>query len=73
MTQIEVTQAQVDFLELIKRVQNGEDIVITKGNDPLVRLVAIEQPRPRQFGSAKGLITFAEDFDAPLEDFAEYT
>jgi Protein of unknown function (DUF2281) len=25
-----------------------------------------------QFGSAKGLITMAEDFDAPLEDFDEY-
>lgn len=25
-----------------------------------------------QFGSAKGMITMADDFDAPLEDFREY-
>ena len=27
----------------------------------------------RTFGSAKGLITIAKDFDEPLEDFREYT
>jgi hypothetical protein len=27
----------------------------------------------RQFGSAKALITMADDFDAPLADFSEYT
>lgn len=26
-----------------------------------------------QFGSAKGLIEMSSDFDAPLEDFEEYT
>ncbi|MBV9867915.1 MAG: DUF2281 domain-containing protein [Abitibacteriaceae bacterium] len=28
--------------------------------------------RKRQFGSAKGLIAMAPDFDAPLEDFKDY-
>jgi hypothetical protein len=28
--------------------------------------------RHRGFGSAKGLIIVADDFDAPLHDFAEY-
>jgi hypothetical protein len=28
--------------------------------------------RPRRFGSAKGLIHTADDFDAPLDDFGEY-
>jgi predicted DNA-binding antitoxin AbrB/MazE fold protein len=27
----------------------------------------------RTFGSAKGLISIADDFDEPLEDFREYT
>ncbi len=30
-------------------------------------------PARRQPGSAKGLILIADDFDAPLADFAEYT
>lgn len=28
--------------------------------------------RKRVFGSAKGLIKIADDFDAPLEDFKDY-
>ena len=36
-----------------------------------------ESPQPpvakkRVFGSAKGLIKMAEDFDAPLDDFKDY-
>ncbi len=30
------------------------------------------RPRPR-FGSARGRVKMAPDFDAPLDDFAEYT
>lgn len=32
-----------------------------------------QQPLPeRQFGAGKGLVTMADDFDEPLEDFKEY-
>jgi antitoxin (DNA-binding transcriptional repressor) of toxin-antitoxin stability system len=39
----------------------------------MARLVPVRNGlrRPR-FGSAKGLITMADDFDEPLEDFADY-
>jgi predicted DNA-binding antitoxin AbrB/MazE fold protein len=30
------------------------------------------RPRQRTFGSAKGLIKIADDFDEPLEDFRDY-
>ncbi len=30
------------------------------------------KPRQRKAGSAKGKFVMADDFDAPLEDFAEY-
>jgi hypothetical protein len=36
---------------------------------PLVP-VTLPKPHPR-FGSAKGLIVMAEDFNAPMEDFKE--
>lgn len=35
-------------------------------------LPKVEKPEPRQFGIAKGKIWMADDFDAPLDDFAEY-
>ena len=73
MTLVELTKAKDDLLKLIERVQHGEDVVITKDDKPIVRIVAVKETTHRHFGSAKGLISFADDFDAPLEDFAEYT
>lgn len=32
----------------------------------------MEERSPREPGSAKGKIWMSDDFDAPLEDFAEY-
>lgn len=73
MTQIELQQAKERFLELIELAASGEEIIISKGEQPFVKLLPINQrKKQRQFGSAKGLITIAEDFDAPLEDFKEY-
>jgi len=73
MSHIELAEAQDHFLELVEQVMSGVEVVITKDQQPLVKLVpARTPPRQRHFGSAKGLITIAEDFDAPLADFAEY-
>jgi hypothetical protein len=37
-------------------------------------LVPVKQVRqPRRPGSARGMIRMTDDFDAPLEDFQEYT
>ena len=32
----------------------------------------LKNQKPRQPGSAKGLIWMADDFDAPLDDFKDY-
>ncbi len=34
--------------------------------------VEVEGKRKSNFGSARGLIEMADDFDAPIEDFKEY-
>lgn len=42
----------------------------------LIELEKADQPRKpkRRFGSMKGLVEYiADDFDAPLDDFKEYT
>jgi len=73
MTQVELQQAKERFLELIELAAGGEEIIISKDMQPLVKLSRVhDDKRQRQFGSAKGLITMAEDFDDPLEDFKEY-
>jgi prevent-host-death family protein len=77
MTQITLEDAGAQLSRLIQVVRMGEEVVITQNSLPVARLVSIpelaptEKPRP-QFGSARGLIELADDFDAPLEDFKEY-
>ena len=59
--------------ELVEQTQGGTEIVITKGDRPVARLVAIPARALRRFGSARGLIEIAKDFDEPLQDFQELT
>ena len=72
MYTVHVEEAQARLSELIRDAAEGEEIVIAREDGTAVRLVPVErQARPR-FGSARGLFTMAEDFDAPLEDFGPY-
>ena len=59
--------------ELVEQTLCGTDIVITRNDRPVAKLVAIPPRMPRHFGSARGLIEIAEDFDEPLQDFRELT
>ena len=69
---VEKTDA-IKLPDLIASVVEGEEVVFTRNNLPIAKLVAVRQEKPRpQFGSAKGLFVMAEDFDQPLEDFDEY-
>jgi antitoxin (DNA-binding transcriptional repressor) of toxin-antitoxin stability system len=73
MHQVTIEEAKTNLPDLIDAAVNGEEVVIAKDEERLVKLVPVpySKSRPR-FGSARGLITMAEDFDAPLEDFEEY-
>ena len=73
MHQINVEDAKSNLPDLIDAAVNGEEVVITKDAQHIVKLVPVSQAKPRpQFGSAKGLISMSDDFDEPLENFAEY-
>jgi len=74
MKTIDVNQAKKNLPELIKQTISGDEIVITQGGKPIVKLVALAEPnrKKRQFGSARGLIKMADDFDEILEDFKDY-
>lgn len=65
-----------DELErLFDAAQRGKTVVLVDEHGRAVKLVPIESLRPkkpRKAGSACGRIKIADDFDAPLDDFAEY-
>ena len=73
MRQVTLDEAKARFLDLVEDAIGGEVIVITKDDRPVVQLVAATQARHHpQFGSARGLVDLADDFDEPLADFDEY-
>jgi prevent-host-death family protein len=44
---VKVAEAKTHLSELLVRVEAGEEIIIARGNDPIVRLVAIDERRQR--------------------------
>ena len=73
MRVVTIHQAKTNLSRLIQAAVAGEDVVIARGKTPLVRLVQVKSSKPkRQLGFAKGQVRVAPDFDAPLEDFADY-
>jgi antitoxin (DNA-binding transcriptional repressor) of toxin-antitoxin stability system len=73
MSRIELSEAKRQMDTLIDVALSGEEVLITQDHQPVLKLVRVTQPAGRRkAGSAKGLITLASDFDAPLEDFRPY-
>ena len=75
MTSITLQEAQATLPDLVHRLKQGEEVVLTENNLPVAKLVATtSQPRPvPKLGTQRGSVLYmAPDFDAPLEDFKEY-
>jgi antitoxin (DNA-binding transcriptional repressor) of toxin-antitoxin stability system len=73
MQTVTLDEAKTHLFDLAEAAAAGEEIFIKKNADVTLQLVPrAAKRRKRQFGSAKGLITMAADFDEPLEDFKEY-
>lgn len=77
MTTVTLQQAQSTLSELIHRLSPGDEVVITENDRPVARLVPTPEAQKkssRRLGTMKRSVLYmAPDFDAPLEDFKEYT
>jgi len=74
MPTVTIEEAQATLLELIDRLAPGEEITITRNQQPVAKLVGQQRPirKPRQPGSAKGKLVILIEDDAHLKDFKEY-
>lgn len=67
--QVDINDAKIHLCELINRVLKREEVIITRDNKPLIRLVPYtEEKTKRRGGQLKGLIKISDDFDAPLPE-----
>lgn len=67
-----VQEAETQLSKLMERAARGEEIIITRGDEPAVKLIAVEAKRKpkRQFGMLKGVIPEIPDsfFFDPLPE-----
>jgi prevent-host-death family protein len=73
MTMVNIHEAKTHLSRLIKKVLNGEEVVIARGNKPVAKLIQYgPKKNKRQIGTAKGKVKLKKDFKAVGEDFREY-
>lgn len=67
MKTITIHKAKTQLSKLIEEACRGEEIVIARGAEPVVRLVAIQSPKgDRKPGALKGKIHIGPKFFEPL-------
>ncbi len=69
-----IEKARQRLSQLVAAAHTGKTVIITAENGTAVTLVPSPPKlrKPRKAGSARGQVWMAADFDAPLDDFADY-
>ena len=75
MATINIEEAQAHLAQIIASLTPGEPLVITKDGEPVATLTRPSAKKwPCKAGSAKEMPHWmSPDFDAPLDDFRDYT
>ncbi len=67
MKMVKIHEAKTNLSRLIEKACRGEEIIIARGNDPVVRLVPISGARGRRkLGILKGTLVVGPEFFEPL-------
>jgi antitoxin (DNA-binding transcriptional repressor) of toxin-antitoxin stability system len=73
METIDINKALPQINQLLEKAATGEEIIITRNNQLMVKLVSPQAApkRPHLFGSDKNIISISDNFDQSLEDLIE--
>lgn len=69
--QVGMHSAKSQLSRLVDLAGRGEDVIITNNGKPVARLVRYENKGKRVFGSRKGSVIIADDFDDTPADLVE--
>ena len=72
--QVNIHEAKSQLSRLIQLTLEGEEVIIARNNQPLIRLQPLNLTiKKRHLGSLKSLVrSISPDFDVPLDDFKDY-
>ena len=68
MVVVGVHEAKSTLSQLLRRVAAGDEVTITRGGEPLARLVPVAPRVKRRFGQDRGMFEVPDDFNAPLPE-----
>ena len=69
MKTVTVHKAKTTLSQLIADAESGEEVVISRGDQPVVRLVPVQVAEPcRRFGALAGKLALDAAFFEPLPD-----
>lgn len=67
--QVNIHAAKTNLSKLLKKVSEGEEVVIARSGKPVAKIVAYKtEASNRVPGSARGMISIAPDFNEPLSE-----
>ncbi len=70
---VTIHQAKTNLSKLIQEAIHGEEVIISKGKTPVVKLIPLKATLPiRKLGGASGIVQFmSADFNDEINDFDE--
>ena len=68
VVRVGVHEAKTRLSQLLRLVDGGQEIEISRGGEPVARIVPIRSPGKRRLGIDEGVFVVPEDFDAPLPE-----
>lgn len=69
---VSVYEAKSKLSQMINRALEGEEVVITRNGEEVVKLYPIQKKKREWIGMWKGQIKIHDDFDDPLPEFEDY-
>jgi prevent-host-death family protein len=74
MVRVGMHEAKSQLSRLVELAEGGEEVIIQRSGRPVARLVAFQRRRPiaEAFGTMRGEIELAADFDELPDDFTEH-
>ena len=63
---VNIHEAKTQLSRLIERSLAGDEVIIAKAGKPLIRLVAVENKRAREFGFAKDIVSDKPGWEKPM-------